>query len=1363
MKAPETGKEKATVPGNGKAETQGKEEETARCREEKPTVDQSKNVSGGGEDDDGDGSQTKTGYAQSQFVAAGSAGRDLLTTLVASNIEDIIEEEEEEEEEKEKKEQREKRNQGDQCQPKISGDSESDNLVAKLKKQLSIVEESEEEEEEEKEDKKEKEEAGDEESGQMSVVEVMGESKLFTLEPVVLEEEEAEEEAQTEQAAAKKGPTNEAQEEDDKGSNDEASEQGQDTSATGSNEIRVEEGYATRQMDEFFRQTIAQIKEELTKKLENNNEEDEDIGDFSDEDEDDYDEDDDDDEFDEDDIENQRFVLQQQEQEGQRPSGLQSYRANRNKLYQQLLAPSTSVAKEAVSWKQASAKWLVLFGAILNMSIVEGLCYNYLNLLASVRDTFVADLNTNDDEETRRRVAPGPLLAILPTALLVGLFLLLAPLSVFMAKTQGSRIVAVFGSVVSAISLLVCSFQDDIYGFMLTYGVLTGIGCSFIFLPSVISLSKWFLKERLTASSFAVLGSSVGAAFYVLLGDYLVRRFDLHGCLLVMAALQLNCLVGSLLLSEENVPYSLLEFNRNHQRAADLLAERREPFKAKTASLTFLVENEMGESSKETATTTEAVQPAQEPTQPAPVQNQYTREYQSRRANNQKRKSALRRNLLLASAADAANNDNQSAISSSTTSYNNYTLKQYWRKFVQTRQNSNNAKKNLFHLIAEEKKKTKSQSKTSLEDGFVITTSNNLLAPNDEENVIIFNRKTALLDAIRAKEQVGGSSVDQSAKTPATLVSRFKVRIAASFRNLTASLHSSSARLGQTNDDTGTDSPTKFSNVNLNNNNNSSSGKLPVRATVPVGIEAEQKAGGHEQNSAITKEPQQLEFLSVFDGPITDELKAEADEQSTPITTGGGDGMPANLASVFLPMSNLDSDLQTNLISPNEINYSEGNSDEEDADQSTKSPDLNAKKRDRIVVVKTTPTNDPDDEEETPQSYVRNFGKQPAASQPNSILKTSRYFSYRSSLTNSVRGSLMEYTVPEDGLVANDTFDMNNLDSASINFKGRGSGHRGHGQRRLYQRGQSDRAYAKQEGDTDGLFSLTFNPALMNTRRFVSTIEAQGLLSAPVNLEAVEHNLRNSLIKKNSDNYRRSNRAKSVAATAASEPRTSSLFVQYVSHVLGLNLFFNPLLILLNISFFFNIIGFYVLIVYFVEFCHSQPQIRHQDSLYIFFLLILVQGFGRVFSTLLFKCNDSTSRGRIYTYNLTLVFLGISTMCATVLCDTVFSLTMFAIVFGSLYGLNASLRSTFVYDVLSLNWSDDGFFAYACISQAFGILVGLPTASLVYDHFKNYQHMLYLSGACFIAAGLIMMPVQKATAHFASAYKALNRFYFQRK
>ena len=70
------------------------------------------------------------------------------------------------------------------------------------------------------------------------------------------------------------------------------------------------------------------------------------------------------------------------------------------------------------------------------------------------------------------------------------------------------------------------------------------------------------------ANSFAILGSSLGAALYVLLGEYLSRKLDPQGLLLALAAVQLSCLVTSLLLSEHNVPYSLLEYNRGHNITA---------------------------------------------------------------------------------------------------------------------------------------------------------------------------------------------------------------------------------------------------------------------------------------------------------------------------------------------------------------------------------------------------------------------------------------------------------------------------------------------------------------------------------------------------------------------------------------------------------------------------------------------------------------------------------------------------------------------------------------------------------------------------------------------------------------------------
>ena len=142
----------------------------------------------------------------------------------------------------------------------------------------------------------------------------------------------------------------------------------------------------------------------------------------------------------------------------------------RNQLYQQLLAPnkvSAACAKAAPvgsCGRPFLTKWLVLFGCTVNMSIVEGLCYNYLNVAGVVKRSVLG----KGDE--------SPLVvAALPTALLVGWFLLWAPISVFVTKTHGSRVVAVVGSILSAFALLLCSFLvQDIYGFALTYGVLAG-------------------------------------------------------------------------------------------------------------------------------------------------------------------------------------------------------------------------------------------------------------------------------------------------------------------------------------------------------------------------------------------------------------------------------------------------------------------------------------------------------------------------------------------------------------------------------------------------------------------------------------------------------------------------------------------------------------------------------------------------------------------------------------------------------------------------------------------------------------------------------------------------------------------------
>ncbi len=340
------------------------------------------------------------------FICAGNTSRDF--GLVASNIDDIIEEEEEDYENK-----------------TLPAKSENEKIYTNTSNF---------------------EELPGEVNGK--VVVILGENTKFTLEPVVLEG--------TEDSLVTKNV--ETTVDEDTGYNNvENNYEDGIKSRTGSVEIRVEEGYATRQMDEFFRQTIAQIKEELTKKLENNNaDEDEDIGDFSDDEESYYDDEfyEDDDEID--DMENQKFNIDF-------VNNKLVSKPNRILLYQQLMSENrmskpSSVIKPSDSKKTAAA-WMVFAGCVINMVLVEGVTFNYINFFEFVEREF--------DVQSK-------LVATMPAVILLAVFLFTTPLAVILAKLYGSRKVAIVGSVVSTVALILSSFQENIVGFIITYGCLNG-------------------------------------------------------------------------------------------------------------------------------------------------------------------------------------------------------------------------------------------------------------------------------------------------------------------------------------------------------------------------------------------------------------------------------------------------------------------------------------------------------------------------------------------------------------------------------------------------------------------------------------------------------------------------------------------------------------------------------------------------------------------------------------------------------------------------------------------------------------------------------------------------------------------------
>ncbi|RNA15732.1 Monocarboxylate transporter 7, partial [Brachionus plicatilis] len=563
--------------------------------------------------------------------------------------------------------------------------------------------------------------------------------------------------------------------------------------------------------------------------------------------------------------------------------------------------------------------------------------------------------------------------------------------------------------------------------------------------------------------------------------------------------------------------------------------------------------------------------------------------------------------------------DSETESQTSTSTNPNLTLKQYWRKFVQTRKSHSNTRKNLFHLIAEEKRKTRTLSKSSLEDGFVITTSNNLLAPS--ENVIVTRQAKLCTTAPNPR--------------PSLIT-----RIANSLRSLTHSSHTSSPKINE---------PTPL--------------------------------------------------MSVFEGP----LHTEAHDAQHPDS---------------------DEDDEPNLHG------------------------LNA-------------------------NVARLSAKNP------------RYMSYRNSLTNSVRGSLMECSVPEEE--CNEEEVNSGCDGAcSVDEEEQCGAKRV--QRLSKRRSNFSRprpvlvAYKLSEA----LKNLPENnvgysvPTLVNLRRFISTIETASFLNLPLNLEPVEYNLRNSLIKKSTDKYR-----KRKFNSFGIVYDTATLFLDYLIYVLSVRLLFNRILFILNFSFFLSSTGF-VIVLFFIGDYSAKYHLAKLQSTYVLCLIGLSCGLGRIVSTISYKVNESNARGRIFAYVLTLFLISGALFVSVFLCTTLFSFSMFGIAFGIFLGFNLNLRTLFLYDIVGLEWSDDSLFFYGTLVQALGLFFGVPLAetsiindgllpivcdqlvtnyvtSFIYDYSGSVVNVIYTSSILFFLSGFILLPGRNLRSYCTNSIKSLNKFYLQRK
>lgn len=175
--------------------------------------------------------------------------------------------------------------------------------------------------------------------------------------------------------------------------------------------------------------------------------------------------------------------------------------------------------------------WMVLIGAFVSYFISDGWAYSFGLLFPKMADYF---------EESKGNTA------LIPT-LLYGIPMIISPVVCAMTTVFGFRKVALLGSLLTCLSMVLASCSSSFVFLCLNIGVLSGIGFAMIYVPSIVAVTCYFDKRRGLAMGLAVTGSGLGSFAFPLLMVLLMENYAWRGMLLIMGGICLELLVaGSL-------------------------------------------------------------------------------------------------------------------------------------------------------------------------------------------------------------------------------------------------------------------------------------------------------------------------------------------------------------------------------------------------------------------------------------------------------------------------------------------------------------------------------------------------------------------------------------------------------------------------------------------------------------------------------------------------------------------------------------------------------------------------------------------------------------------------------------------------
>jgi MFS family permease len=99
----------------------------------------------------------------------------------------------------------------------------------------------------------------------------------------------------------------------------------------------------------------------------------------------------------------------------------------------------------------------------------------------------------------------------------------------------GHKSMCILGGFIQFVALLLASFSDQYWQFLLTQGCLFGIGCAIAYFPALTLISHWFQKKKGLATGIAVSGSGMGGLVVAPVVRSLISTIGVAGTLRSLA------------------------------------------------------------------------------------------------------------------------------------------------------------------------------------------------------------------------------------------------------------------------------------------------------------------------------------------------------------------------------------------------------------------------------------------------------------------------------------------------------------------------------------------------------------------------------------------------------------------------------------------------------------------------------------------------------------------------------------------------------------------------------------------------------------------------------------------------------------